>query len=155
MDAWQPPDSRSALCRDTGLGASTESYWGIAFTTFSIGLLSFQRGDLDRAEAFERESLDARWALRDKRTIADSLGVLACIAHARGQVDQAALLFGAAASLREATGASLLQWLRPVQEQTIAAARASLGDETFDVAWTEGRRMPLERIIAMLEGSSP
>ena len=65
-------------------------------------------------------------------------------------------LFGAAAALREAMGNSARRsWFlalpppgRDEYERQVAAMRAALGAEAFNLAWAEGQQLALEQTIA-------
>jgi DNA-binding CsgD family transcriptional regulator len=83
------------------------------------------------------------------RALADSIGVLACLAGARQQPLLAARLFGAAEVSREASGAVIIPWLAPVFSAGIERTRAALGQVSFDVAWAEGRATALEEVVRM------
>jgi predicted ATPase/DNA-binding CsgD family transcriptional regulator len=121
--------------------------WGAAWALMSLGLMSFFKGDLDEATALQREGLVLRWRLRDMRALADSIGVLACLAGARNQPLLAARLFGAAEVLREASGATIIPWLAPVFADGVERTRAALGRVSFDIAWAEGRATSLDEIV--------
>ncbi len=73
-----------------------------------------------------------------------------------------ARLLGAAAGLREATGSPRSLRERLLFERVVAAIRASLGEDAYDIAFAEGRAMPMEQAIevalelaAEIQGSSP
>jgi non-specific serine/threonine protein kinase len=130
--------------------------WGAAWALLSLGLLSFARGDLAEATAREREGLQLRWQLRDMRSLADSIGVLACLAGARGEPRLAALLFGGGEVLREATGVMVLPWLAPILNEGMARTREALGPMECDIARAQGRATPLDEIVRMaLEDPAP
>jgi predicted ATPase/transcriptional regulator with XRE-family HTH domain len=92
--------------------------------------------------------------------------VRARLAEHRAQPDQlerAARLFGAAAALRDRLGsAASRSWEIPLvplnrerYEHQVAATRAMLGEEVFEVAWAEGRQLPVEQAIAEAHGAIP
>jgi hypothetical protein len=88
--------------------------------------------------------------LGDRRSITESLEGLAAAEAPLGQAIAAARLWGAAERLRQESGAPLPPSERPRYERHVAAARASLEDDTaFAAAWAEGRAMPLERAIGL------
>jgi hypothetical protein len=58
-----------------------------------------------------------------------------------------ARLLGAAASLRETTGIPVSLSERPLSERAVAMIRASLDEDAYDVAFAEGRAMPMEQVI--------
>ena len=68
----------------------------------------------------------------------------------RGTLDarRAALLFGAAATLRATLGAPLPPIDRPVYDRHLAAARTRLGEAGWAAAWAEGRNMSLDQALA-------
>jgi DNA-binding NarL/FixJ family response regulator len=65
-----------------------------------------------------------------------------------GNVEQAARLFGAAATLLEASDTAMWPLDRVGYESSLAAARAQLGEASFAAAWEAGRALPLEQAIA-------
>ena len=57
-------------------------------------------------------------------------------------------MLGAADALRTTIGAPLSPNERASAERIVAALRAALGAATYEIAWTEGRALPLEQAIA-------
>src|SRR5207247_981312 len=51
--------------------------------------------------------------------------------------------------LRERIGFAIAPVERPTFERMVAAVRASLGEEAYAVAWTEGREMPLDQAVEL------
>ena len=80
----------------------------------------------------------------------DSLEGMACISAAQGGAFRAGRLFGAAEALREEVGAVPYQ-LNPEEESWrepyVAAARAQLGEHSWEEALAQGRAMSLEEAI--------
>src|SRR5262249_61724937 len=60
---------------------------------------------------------------------------------------RAALLSGAAEALLEASGGVMDPVDRAELEHALAPARATLGDQSFAAALTEGRALPLDQAI--------
>ena len=113
------------------------------------------RGDPARAAALQRESLACWRALGDAVGVAHSLDELAQVAHAGGQTQRAATLFGAAAVLRErAGGAAWPPWAAD-RARALAAVRGALGEEPFAAAWAAGRALGLEAALAEAEAVAP
>ena len=134
-----------AIWRDRG------DAWGIAWALIQLGRAARARRDDARAIALVRESLGSNAQLGDKEIIARAIAELAAIACDRGQLLQAARLYGGVAALRETLGAPLApaEWAR--YEQDLATTRSELTEEAFQAAWDAGRALPLERIIAEAE----
>jgi hypothetical protein len=55
---------------------------------------------------------------------------------------------GAATALRETLGTPQASWERENVEQTVAPARAALGEEEWAAAFAAGRALSLEQAIA-------
>lgn len=89
--------------------------------------------------------------LGDRWFLAVSLDGLAGVISAEGQPDRATRLLGTSEALFESIGAPLPPHCRPAHERTLAALRARLDEETFAVAWAEGRSMTPEQAVAALE----
>jgi hypothetical protein len=71
----------------------------------------------------------------------------AVLSIACGHPEPAARLSAAASGVLEAMGAPGYE--PALQHQTVAAARAALGEAAFAAAWGEGRAMPLQEAIAL------
>src|SRR5437764_13318892 len=84
--------------------------------------------------------------------IAFSLTNLGAASCAQGQPERGTRLCAAAAALRTAIGAPLTPDERAIHEDTLASARAALGEEAFVAAWAHGQALPLEQAIAYALG---
>jgi hypothetical protein len=69
------------------------------------------------------------------------------VAVAQGHLEHAARLLGAAAALREATGAPLSPRERVRYDRDVSTVQAGLDEAAFAEAWAMGKAMPPEQII--------
>lgn len=99
------------------------------------------QGEQSEAFALYEESLALARELKFSSLIASCLEGLAQVVSAQGQPWRAALLLGAAESLREAIGAPVPPIERSDYERTTAALRDTLGDFDFTLARSKGRAM--------------
>ncbi|HJZ50154.1 MAG TPA: hypothetical protein VKE41_23450, partial [Roseiflexaceae bacterium] len=86
--------------------------------------------------------------LGQKRDSALCLEGLAWVAEAQGYARRSAVLYGAVAALREATGAQEPPLDRANYAHSVDRVRERLGEAAFAEAWSEGHAMPLEQAIA-------
>ena len=121
--------------------------WGIAWAEFSLGVVSVMNGDTRAAVIQITESLEQRWSIRDARGLAESLQVLATLASGHGELDWSAYLHGAAELQREANGLTILPFLRPMHDESVARLRSALDANALDELWQQGRSAPLEKTV--------
>jgi tetratricopeptide (TPR) repeat protein len=122
--------------------------WGIAWAQFSLGIVSYMTGDVPAATRQVLESLELRWSIRDARGTTESLGVVAALTSAAGDMERAARLHGANELQREANGLGVFPFLQPVHDESIARIVEALGQAETDRLWREGRATPLEKIVS-------
>jgi tetratricopeptide (TPR) repeat protein len=116
-------------------------------TAYSLACLGFVEelgGDLDAAEGFHRESLLLARGLVDELPLALALEGLACVAAARQQPERAAVLLGAAESIRKRAGTPIPQQERVDVDRATDAAVTALGPEAFTGMHERGRRMSID-----------
>jgi hypothetical protein len=90
----------------------------------------------------------------DRRAIASALQWRAELYASMGQVVQAVRLWSAAEMVYQSLGAPIPPSYRSHYEQALARARSSLGEETFQQAWAEGRAMNFDQAIDSLLSDS-
>ncbi len=90
--------------------------------------------------------------MNNKERIACVLEGLSGVAEREGRAERAARLLGAAAALREELGTPLSPIVQADHDHALNAARAALGEEAFEAAWTEGSEMTFEEAIAYALG---
>jgi non-specific serine/threonine protein kinase len=124
-----------------------QPYWE-ARARFVLGLIAVRRGDLVQARA---QAVAALLVMRDQGVMLRVpllLDELAIVAGREGQCERAARLLGAAASLRETSGATPDPALRAEVESMVPVVRATLGEADWAVAFAAGQALSLEEAIA-------
>jgi non-specific serine/threonine protein kinase len=121
--------------------------WGTARALIGLGRIARVRGDDTEASAALMESLSLSQAIGDKEQVADGLTELATLI-ADVQPGQAALLFGAAAGLRETIGVPVAPAERAPHDRALADVRGRLAEQAFAEEWEAGLSQPLDRVIA-------
>jgi predicted ATPase len=114
----------------------------------NLGYVARHQGDTGRAAAQFRESLAMFRTLGSKRGIAECLAGLAELEFEWGRPERAVRLLGAAQGLLSASGAAWWPADRVEVENSLAAMRANLDEDTFAGAWEAGKTMTLEGAIS-------
>jgi predicted ATPase/DNA-binding SARP family transcriptional activator len=117
-----------------------------AMAVSGLGDVALARGAPERAEQRFHDALAIYDELVAPELMADNCICLAAVAKARSEPERAARLLGAAASLRQASGAaelpegSVLRYLNEVTD----AAQMDLGLDAFSAAFASGRARPYD-----------
>jgi tetratricopeptide (TPR) repeat protein len=127
---------------------------GIAAALHNLGHVALVQGETPRARASSAESLFLFGELKLAWSIADCVAGLAGVSAHEGDLEQAALLFGAAEAAHQALDAS--GWLaEPANtldcEREIAIARGRIDAETWEKAWSAGRAMSIDQALAFAD----
>jgi hypothetical protein len=77
------------------------------------------------------------------------LGLIAALAHRRGNDKVAAEVVGAAEALRERVGVQLLGDEGNLHDETVRQLRQALGQEQYEAAAAEGQAMPLDDAVEL------
>lgn len=141
---------RGGAMIDEGLALHRElgNKQGLGNKLSDLGIVRHDAGDEVAAMQHYLEGLRLLWEGGDTWYLAIPIAGLAAIALNSGQATRAARLVGAATALRERSGSSLWPKERVRFEQTVARARAELGDEIFDREFAAGRALPLAEAVA-------
>src|SRR5258708_10277303 len=141
------PLLEESLAIDKKLGTETED---VQRSNGLARLLALQ-GDVATACRLYQESLTLLFEFNVyKESIAASLEGLGMVLAGQGVPLKAVWLWGTAEALREAIGAPMHPVNRATYEHVRAAARAQQGEETFAIAWAQGRTTSLEQTLAAL-----
>jgi hypothetical protein len=81
-------------------------------------------------------------------SIAYPLVGFAFLAAAQNQMERSTRLFGVAESLYPPLRFEMSSRERAEHDQAIAAARAALGEDAFQAAYDEGKKMTLDEVVA-------
>jgi predicted ATPase/DNA-binding CsgD family transcriptional regulator len=120
----------------------------IAESLLLLARVATVQGDYVAARALYEQSLAISKEGNYKSAIAFYLEGLAGVVAAQRELVWAARLWGAAESLREATGSPIPPIEHAEFERVVATARTQLGEKAFVAAWTEGRTMTPEQAFA-------
>lgn len=121
---------------------------GIAWALNLLGVAAMRDGDVNRAGELLAESLERHRALGDEWRTASVLEALAQVSVRRGDAAVAARLLGAAGAIRERIGAPVPGCEGADHDETARAARAALGDASFEATKLVGAGIPLDRLVA-------
>jgi predicted ATPase/DNA-binding SARP family transcriptional activator len=127
---------------------------GIAWSLEQLGLIATDRGD-PQAAALLRESLAVHRELRDRWRTASVLEDLGALALTLGDAAEAAALLAAAESMRKAIGTVVPPCESRQHSETLAGARAALGEEAFEAAWQRGLMASIDELRDQLPGTGP
>jgi non-specific serine/threonine protein kinase len=114
-----------------------------------LAILAKRRGELHQALAGFVEGVCS--SAGDRWSASQFLEETAAIAVALGQPEPAVRLYAAVDALRAAVGAAAVFAYvpeRPLFAQSLAAARAALGEERFATAWAAGAALSFDEAIA-------
>jgi tetratricopeptide (TPR) repeat protein len=131
-----------------GLFETLEDTEGMAFALVNEGFAALSEHEHERALELLREALRLLAELEFKDVIGYCFEGLAAVLALTGQVEDAALLLGAAEALRESLGVSLAPAEQETHVATVDAVRAGLGEASFSDAWRRGRELALDDAIA-------
>jgi predicted ATPase/DNA-binding SARP family transcriptional activator len=121
---------------------------GAAWTLRNLGTATQLQGDLKRAADCFRESVELRWELGQIAGLAWAMEGLAEVAAATGAPERAAILWGAAESMRSDVGSLMSKPDRNRHEASVATARDLLGRERFQAAWIHGKSLSQAEVVA-------
>jgi non-specific serine/threonine protein kinase len=127
----------------------------VADLVLNLALVEVDAADHAAARAHLEQGAGLVRELQDPAGAALCLDGFAGLAAARGRPEHALRLAGAAARLREESGAALPRTLRDWAARTLAPARRALAEADRGARWAEGQAMTPEQAIAYaLEGAS-
>ncbi|MGI8967684.1 MAG: ATP-binding protein [Chloroflexota bacterium] len=120
----------------------------IAHSLGDLAWVEIERGQYKQARSLLGEALDIFQDLGQKVSFAECLEALARIAFHCYDPTRSAVLYGAAAALREQVGATHHPADLPRHEAAIQDLRAAMNPCEFQAAWDRGLSLPLDRAMA-------
>ena len=140
--------ARSQLEAGLALFRTIGSQRGMALGLLFLGLLVFAQGDAGTARALLEESLALFSTMGNQSMITHCLASVAIVAVAQGQHTWGVRLLATVETMREARGVPRPPVMQGFYEQSLASARAGLGEAAFVAVWEEGRAMTPEQALA-------
>jgi class 3 adenylate cyclase/tetratricopeptide (TPR) repeat protein len=147
LDQGDVTTARALSEESLGLFRELGDKWGITLAVINLGNLMIEQGD-SGARARYAEGLMLSKELGDKKNVVNSLSGLGAVAAQHNDWMRATKLVAAAETLRLSIGAVWEATEGRIYEKTLAAARAGLGEATFQSAWLDGSQLPLDEAIA-------
>jgi predicted ATPase/DNA-binding CsgD family transcriptional regulator len=125
----------------------------LAMTLSLLGKVRACQGEHMAARTLYEKSLESLLQVQGPNTnlppdIPSALEGLAAVVAVQGELVWAARLWGSAEALRETRGILLPPVYRAAYERAVVAARSQLGEKTFVAAWSQGRSMTPEQVLA-------
>jgi non-specific serine/threonine protein kinase len=121
--------------------------WGIAQALGTVAAAASEGGDQAMASRHYEETLTLWLGLDEGRGIAGTIAGIAAVAKARGQLERAARLLGAAWALGDKLGVRFFAHHLHA-ERVLAATRARLDGPTFANAWAAGQALSIGEAVA-------
>jgi len=140
--------ARSLIEESLALSRKMRSQRFMALGLFGQSSLAFVQGDTVTAHALLKESLALFRKIDDQSMMAYCLENLAVVVVAQGQLAWGVRLWEAIETVREASSIPRPSAMRLGYEQSLATARAGLGEEAYAAVWAEGRAMTPEQALA-------
>ncbi len=140
--------ARAMLEESVALFREVGSQRGMALGLLFLGLLAFAQGEAGTARSLLEESLVLFRKMGNQSMITHCLASVAIVAVAQGQRTWGVRLLGTVETVRETRGVPRPPVMQGFYEQSLASARARLGEEGFAAVWAQGRAMTPEQALA-------
>jgi predicted ATPase/DNA-binding NarL/FixJ family response regulator len=141
--------ARSVLEESLAMRRQEGERYGTAWVLDGLGLVATDDGCYEEAWALFAESLRLRHQLGDLVGTAESLESMGGLAAIQAQPERAAQLAGAAAALREISGAPLSPMRRAIVNRWLLPLRQTVGEDSINRAYAAGRATPLDHAVAL------
>ena len=137
-----------SLCHEAlKLSSQVADRWGIGLAQSGFGGVAWTRYDYGRASEWLKQSLVTFRDVGSGDRVAECLQDLASLARQLGAVEQSVRLSACAETVQHASRLALWPAIQARRDEEMAAARLSLGDKAFELAWSKGRSMNTEEAI--------
>jgi tetratricopeptide (TPR) repeat protein len=146
-------EARAILLEALELNTQLGNEWALIMVRFNIAQLELEQDSLEAAEPLLNSALTQWYHQQDLRGVAMSLKSLAVLSNRLGQDDRAAVLLGAASSVRNQIHQTLSRIEVPAHEALVEKLTKSLGEAPFFSKWGEGSDLSAEAAVAYAIGS--
>lgn len=148
VDAERLLDEATSVLRTAGP-------WFLTWALYVRAILAVRRGNPERAIALVRESLTRIRELHDKFAFVYALVPLAAAAVLKGDDAWAATILGSRDAVTECTGVTVVdKSVDDLREQAEREARARLGPDRWDGAYSAGRVSSIESLVQDIDSAS-
>jgi predicted ATPase/DNA-binding XRE family transcriptional regulator len=160
LAAWDALSTKDVPAARAHLEAAARAAVAIALpdttTTISLGMVLRAEHDPDAARSTLEAALRISRRIGDNTDIAGACLFLACLAGDAGDWSRAATLHGAAHAVQDRTRVPWNELETRYRQDSLARARARLGDTQLDQAYTRGMTLSLDQTLelALSRGNS-
>jgi DNA-binding CsgD family transcriptional regulator len=133
---------------DEAVAATTDRPCHAMLALTARARVAMAEGQLDRANDHAHDALAHGVRVQAYLGIPNILECLAGLADGAASHREAARLLGAADAIRQGSGEVRFKLYNDEYEASVASVREALGDNDFDVAWSEGAALSVEEAIA-------
>jgi predicted ATPase len=148
MTVGRYDDALTHLTEMRDLAERLDNPWLAAVSRVYLGTLAVAQGRPQEAQAPMNEGLELSLAAHSTRSVTLCLAAFARLAFVEGDPQRAALLAGAAESLRRRVGLQAWPLLRRGEAELIAQVRQALGPGRFDQVFAAGSRLSQQQAVA-------
>ena len=124
--------------------AAQQIGWESAEVPANLGLVLWAEGDLDGARSMFEASLRASRRHGDRRGMAYGILYLTCVTGELGDWDRAGVLHGSLQAFQDRAGIPWDEFDARYRRDSLAQARARMGDEQLERAYAQGMALSLE-----------
>lgn len=138
-----PARAKPLVERGLELFREVDDIQGTSVALYTLAVVVQASSEHERAKGLFEEGLSLSSEAGDKTIVAHCLDGLAATAASEGGSERAARLWGAAEALLETTEVTAYPYTPDpsLYRSHVSSARARLGEEMFEAAWSEGRAM--------------
>jgi tetratricopeptide (TPR) repeat protein len=148
-------DALGHLTEAHDLAVRLDNAWLTATSQVLLGTLALAQGRLEDAQALLEEALEQSLAARSTQLLTLCLAAFAQLAFVAGDPQRAALLAGAAESLRRRVGVRAWPSHRRAEAALVDQLRQALGADRFDQAFAAGARLSQQEAVATAQRRRP
>ena len=114
-----------------------------------LGHIERHTGNLAKAKSLYQETIKGWQEMGNRSAVARELECFGFLAIAEEEPQRAIKLFSAAEALREKIESQMTDFEQVEYNQSMAQLRSMLPEAEFNVLWSEGRSMGMERAIEL------
>lgn len=142
------PEAATLFEESLALLRAAGDHANVARSLFNLGAATLESGNTGAAWALLDESLSLSLTVGDKEDVIWCLVAMSAVAARDGDPSEATIVLAGAMALLDEIGATMKPFERGLQERTITVIRSRLDEARFDAAWTSGKTIAFDDVIA-------